>query len=296
MDRPSQDEAGEEQGEPGGEEDERQGGAGQGRAHAGTLSQEYPLGAVQIEAVTFDVTHTLLHCPRLGEIYSEVLGRHGIRVAPADARRLVKTVWQELSCASDPGRDRFSSHPEGERGWWARFLERLCELLDAPAGGRPSRFAAAELFHRFGRAESWEVYPEVPRVLDELRGLGRRLAVISNWDHRLPGLLDELGLAPSFEAVVYSSAVGVEKPDRRIFGRALELLRLPAAAVLHVGDGRLEDFEGAAAAGFAALLLDRSGRHLGPRSGGALRDLTPLPGLVAAAAQGRDGAARVLNS
>ncbi|HYG63089.1 MAG TPA: HAD-IA family hydrolase [Thermoanaerobaculia bacterium] len=246
---------------------------------------------MRIEAITFDVTHTLLHCPRLGEIYSEVLGRHGIPVSPPDALRLVKTVWQELSCAADPGRDRFSSHPDGERGWWARFLERLCELLDAPP---PSRFAAAELFHRFGRAESWEVYPEVPRVLAELRGQGLRLAVISNWDHRLPGLLAELGLAPSFEAVVYSSAVGVEKPDRRIFGRALELLQLAPAAVLHVGDGRLEDFEGAAAVGFAALHLVRQERGKVPASPGRgeILDLTALPGIVAARASGT----RVLNS
>lgn len=238
---------------------------------------------MRIEAVTFDVTHTLLHCPRLGELYSEVLTRHGAEIGPRDASRLVKTVWQEFSCASDPGRDRFTSHPGGERGWWARFLERLCEHLGAPP---PSRFAAAELFHRFARADSWEVYPEVEGVLAELRDQGLRLAVVSNWDHRLPGLLDALGLASYFEAVVYSSAVGVEKPDRRIFGRTLELLRAEAATVLHVGDARLEDFEGATAVGFSALLLDRSGRD------GDLHDLAPLPGLLAA----RAGDARVLDS
>lgn len=228
---------------------------------------------MRIEAVTFDVTHTLLHCPRLGEIYAEVLTRHEVAVSPREALRLVRTVWQELSCSSDPGRDRFTSYPGGERGWWARFLERLCEHLGAPP---PSRFAAAELFHRFGQADAWEVYPEVRDVLEGLRQQGLRLAVISNWDHRLPGLLDALGLAPFFEAVVYSSAVGVEKPDRRIFGRTLELLRTEAATVLHVGDGRLEDFEGASAVGFSALLLDRS------RRGGDLHDLTPLPGMLAA--------------
>jgi putative hydrolase of the HAD superfamily len=231
-----------------------------------------------IEAVTFDVTHTLLHCPRLGEIYAEVLTRHEAAVSPREALSLVRTVWQELSCSSDPGRDRFTSHPGGERGWWARFLERVCEHLGAPP---PSRFAAAELFHRFGQANAWEVYPEVTDVLASLREQGLRLAVISNWDHRLPGLLAELELAPFFEAVVYSSAVGVEKPDRRIFGRTLELLRTEAATVLHVGDGRLEDFEGASAVGFSALLLDRS------RRGGDLHDLTPLPGMLTQTGDGR---------
>lgn len=226
-----------------------------------------------IKAVTFDVTHTLIHSPRLGEIYAEALARHGITVSPAEARRLVGVVWQELSCSADPGRDRFLSHPEGERGWWARFLERLCEHLGAPP---PSRFAAAELFHRFGTAEAWEVYPEVPGTLAVLADRGLRLGVVSNWDHRLPGLLERLGLTGFFNAVAYSSAVGVEKPDRRIFERVLAGLGVEPGEAVHVGDGRLEDFEGAVAAGLGALHLVREGR------GGDLRDLATLPDRIAA--------------
>lgn len=228
-----------------------------------------------IAAVTFDVTHTLIHCPRLGEIYSEVLGRHGTAVTPAEAARLVGVVWQELACSADPGHDRFSSHPEGPRGWWLRFLERLCEHLGSPP---PSRFAAAELFHRFGRAAAWEVYPEVPAVLAELHTRGLKLGVVSNWDTRLPTLLADLGLARSFQVVVYSSLVGVEKPDRRIFDQAVAALGVPARAALHVGDGKLEDVEGAVAAGLRALHLDRR------RGRGDLADLSRLPLLLAAPA------------
>ena len=227
-----------------------------------------------IRAVTFDVTHTLIHSPSLGEIYAEALTRHGVAVSPAEARRLVGVVWQEFSCSADPAYDRFTSHPEGERGWWARFLERLCEHLGAPS---PSRFAAAELFHRFGTAEAWEVYPEVPDTLAALAKQGVRLGVVSNWDHRLPGLLERLGLAGFFDAVAYSSAAGVEKPDHRIFERALADLGVEAGEALHVGDGRLEDFEGAVAAGLQALHLVREGL------GGDLRDLRPLSDRIKAA-------------
>jgi putative hydrolase of the HAD superfamily len=242
-----------------------------------------------IQAVTFDVTQTLIHCPRLGEIYSEVLARHGIEVAPAEALRLVGVVWRELACAADPSCDRFSSHPEGARGWWQRFLDRFCEHLGATP---PSRFAAAELFHRFGCGDAWEVYPEVPEVLDALRARGLRLGVISNWDVRLPDLLRRLDLARRLDAVVYSSAVGVEKPDSRIFRRALRELGVEARAALHIGDNRLEDLEGAIAAGMRALLLVRGRRdpaagspaappRRGPAPGG-LHDLSPLPALITA--------------
>jgi len=230
-----------------------------------------------LRAVTFDVTHTLIYCPRLGETYAEVLDRHGIRVAPEEAGRLVRLVWQEFACVADPGRDRFTSHPEGPAGWWKRFLERLCEHLEVPS---PSRFAAAELFARFGRADAWEIYPDVPETLAVLRERGLELGVISNWDPRLPDLLDQLGLGPSFKAVVYSSSAGVEKPDPRIFREALRRLEVDPGEALHVGDGRLEDVEGAQAVGMCALHLTRG------RGTGDLRDLSRLPGLLA---EGRAG-------
>jgi putative hydrolase of the HAD superfamily len=253
----------------------------------GKLSQAYP-GSV-IEAVTFDVNRTLLHVPRLGAIYAEVLGRHGVELDAEEAERLFSTVWQELACSADPGHDRFSAHPEGEPGWWRRLLERMCELRGAPP---PSRFAAAELYHRFGTAEAYAVYPEVPAALARLRDEGLRLGVISNWDRRLPGVLAALGLAPYFDAVVYSSRAGVEKPDGRIFHQAAAELGVAPAAVLHVGDGRLEDVEGAVAAGMRALHLVRGS------GGGDLRDLSRLPELVAAERAGRAGrqwAGRVLD-
>jgi putative hydrolase of the HAD superfamily len=231
-----------------------------------------------IEAVTFDVTHTLIHSPRLGEIYAEVLRRHGMAIDAEEAGRLISVVWQELACGADPGHDRFAAHPEGERGWWLRFLQRMCELREAPP---PSRFAAAELFHRFGTASAWEIHPEVKEALGALARSGVRLGVVSNWDHRLPGLLTKLGLARLLGSITYSEKVGVEKPDKRIFLQALAELGVEPAAALHVGDGRLEDVEGAVAAGMKALHLTRN------TDGGDLRDLIRLPELVAAERAGR---------
>jgi len=229
----------------------------------------FPSRKTHLEAITFDATGTLFHSPRLGDIYSEVLGRHGIQVEAEAARRLVREVWQELGCLATPEQDRFAAHAGGARGWWLRFVERFAERLEVPP---PSRFAAAELFARFARADSWELFPEVPDVLVDLRGRGLKLAVISNWDERLPGVLDGLGIGELFSAIVYSAAIGVEKPDRRIFDHTLQLLRTSPERALHVGDREVEDCEGALAAGLsAALRLDRNGRKRGD-----LRDLTEV--------------------
>jgi len=209
-----------------------------------------------LEAVTLDVTGTLIHCPRMGEIYVEVLARHGIVVEADQVRREFRNAWRELDCSTPAGVDRFTHHPDGQRGWWRRLLERLCELVDVE---RPSQFAAAELFNRFRHPDAWEIYPEVPDALAELRGEGLRLAVVSNWDDRLPELLAELGLARHLNEIVHSSALGIAKPDPEIFLYALRRLGVEADAAMHVGDNAREDLEGAVAVGMQALLLDRRG-------------------------------------
>ncbi|MEM9596972.1 MAG: HAD-IA family hydrolase [Acidobacteriota bacterium] len=212
--------------------------------------------AEPLEAVTFDVTHTLIHAPRLAEIYGEVLRRHGLTAPTARLRRRIPLVWQELSCQATPAQDRFTAHAGGPKGFWHRFLERLCEHLDLEP---PTRFASAELYDRFGHAEAWEIYPDVPGTLAALRRKGLRIGIVSNWDHRLPDLLERLGLAPELDAVVYSSSLGVEKPHPSMFLSCLEALGVEPEHALHVGDSAIEDAEGAQAVGMHSLRVDRQG-------------------------------------
>lgn len=223
-----------------------------------------------VAAVTFDVTHTLLACPTLGQQYADVLARHGIAVLAGDVEAAIPLVWQELACAATPARDRFVHHPKGARGFWRHFVERTCELIDAP---RPSAFAAAELFDRFAQPDAWEVAPGTRPMLAELKRRGLKLAVISNWDQRLPLLLERLDLADPFDTFAISAIVGVEKPHPRIFETALAALGVAAGEALHVGDSRLDDVEGAQGVGMRAL-------RFAPAGDGDLTSLAELPALL----------------
>ena len=224
-----------------------------------------------IEAVTLDATRTLFEPRDLGGDYARVLARHGIERPPAVWESVLPTVWREFACAAVPGRERFAAHAGGARGFWRRFVERAAALVGAP---RPSAFAAAELFERFALPEAWRVYDDVRPALARLAGTGVRRAVVSNWDERLHRLLAGLGLSDSFDAVVVSCDVGVEKPHPRIFEVALARLGATPERALHVGDAALEDVEGARGAGLHALRLARGG-------GGDLARLDELPDRLA---------------
>jgi putative hydrolase of the HAD superfamily len=115
------------------------------------------------------------------------------------------------------------------------------------------------IFERFSQPDAWLIYEDVIPTVQTLEQMGLKLAVVSNWDERLVGLLDRLGLAPYFDEIVVSAAVGAHKPDRRIFEQAIRLLDVSPGETLHIGDSAREDLAGARASGLNAVRVRRSG-------------------------------------
>jgi HAD superfamily hydrolase (TIGR01509 family) len=109
-----------------------------------------------------------------------------------------------------------------------------------------------------GRASTlWKsVMPRIPEALARLRDGGLRLVVVSNSDGTVEHSLEAAGLRPYFAVVIDSAIAGYEKPDPRIFTRALELSGASAGRTLHVGDIYHADVIGARGAGVHAVLLD----------------------------------------
>lgn len=246
--------------------------AGEGRA------------ATRFRAVLLDAGGTLIG-PResYGAVYARVMAGLGIERPTAVFESALRDTWEEMNRLVPAGADRYGWFPGGEQGYWLRFARLALEKAGVGRHEAPVEQVLEGLRESFLAPSSWLVYPEVPAVLDELRRLGARLAVVSNWDSRLPGLLDRLGLADRFDAIVVSHLEGIEKPHPDLFRRGLERLRARSSEALHVGDTPELDLAGARAAGLEAVLVDRAGR-LDP-SLCSLRDLRALPAI---AARGRD--------
>lgn len=131
----------------------------------------------------------------------------------------------------------------------------------AAMGLEPNRaeeiFLAGEELAFGRRATFFTAYPDAAPALAELKQLGLRIAMVSNWDYTLPRVVEMLGLAESFEFVLASLVEGVEKPDPRLFQVALNRFGLPPEEVLHVGDLEIDDRDGAISAGMGWTLIDR---------------------------------------
>jgi putative hydrolase of the HAD superfamily len=143
--------------------------------------------------------------------------------------------------------------PRHERDWWREIVRRTLRSADGSA--RLTNFDAcfAGLFAHYASPAAWEAAPGAAAALDHLAGRGLRLAVVSNFDHRLPGLLAALGLERRLACIVLPADAGAAKPDPRIFALALETLGVAASDAAYVGDDPADDHEGARRAGLRAV-------------------------------------------
>lgn len=230
--------------------------------------------------VLLDVGQTLVG-PResYGAVYSEALRGLGPELAAERLEESIQEVAAEMKTLVPAGADRFSHFPGGENEYWLRFSREVI----ARAAGREismelARVALDRLREAFKSDGAWIVYPDVVPALEGLRARGCRLGVVSNWDSRLPLVLERLGLHRHFDTVGVSHIEKIEKPDPRFFLRVLQRLDARPEQALHIGDSVELDLEGARAAGVDGLIVDRTdGAEAGPS---VLTDLAELPRIV----------------
>ncbi len=108
---------------------------------------------------------------------------------------------------------------------------------------------------------AWRLFDDAMPCLRWLRGVGLRLAAVTNAASRHQRVkLAALDLETAFDAVVISDEVGAAKPDPAIFHKACAALGVGTAHAVHVGDRLDLDARGARAAGLHAVWLNRSRR------------------------------------
>jgi HAD superfamily hydrolase (TIGR01509 family) len=91
-------------------------------------------------------------------------------------------------------------------------------------------------------------------TLEGLRQRGVRLGLVSNGSPSVQQRkIDALGIRPLLSAVVISGAVGIQKPDPRIFETALNAIQARASNAWFVGDHPEMDMAGAREAGLTAV-------------------------------------------
>ncbi|XP_058793166.1 rhythmically expressed gene 2 protein-like isoform X2 [Phymastichus coffea] len=210
--------------------------------------------------ITFDVTGTLL-MTKLEQHYADVARSHGL--SGLDGPRMSKTF-----------RDSFKrlqiEHPIygrhtglGWENWWRNIVYDVFRDQHQNITNDKLDQIANSLIDCYSTNRCWHKYPGTIELLDSLRLRPNLiLGIISNFDERLEGILDSASLRSYFSFVITSYGLGVEKPSVAIFQEALRLSserlqdEIPPKEALHVGDRVDNDYLGARAAQWNAILIN----------------------------------------
>tara|TARA_B100000686_G_scaffold331625_1_gene395382 strand:+ start:2669 stop:3319 length:651 start_codon:yes stop_codon:yes gene_type:complete len=209
----------------------------------------------------------------LFDVHSAV-GRHADRLPDASA---VSLMWRTKQLEYTWLRSLMDRYVD----FWQITQDALDFALDT------YRVADAELKDDLMQAYlELSCYPEVPSVLNGLKDRGFRCAVLSNGSPRMLGsAVENSGLQDVFDAVISIDAIGIYKPDPRVYQMAVDQLGVTPSEIAFQSSNAW-DAAGAGAFGFKVAWINRFGQQperLGIVADAELKDLTGLAGLLSVA-------------
>ena len=195
----------------------------------------------RIKVVSFDLDGTLVNYRFVDSVWFEGIPRlFSIkkRVSFDDARKIVKIEYDKV------GKEKLE--------WYD--LHYWIEKFDL-------NVAPQELLRHF--EHRIETYPEVPKVLDELKQRGFRLIIVTNARREfVEPELRKTEIENYFDRVFSSTSdFGVVKKTVNLYQRVCSVLEISPQEMVHVGDDRNFDFNIPKKLGILAFHLDRTGEH-----------------------------------
>jgi putative hydrolase of the HAD superfamily len=208
-----------------------------------------------IRGVIFDLGSTLIRFegewPEILQESSQVLARQLVRDGyPLNDKSFVADFMEEV----------LDSYQIREQDWVERTTSSLLLKVLARFGHREVADEVIEraLLKFYDVSEArWTPMDGVYEVLDHLRLKGMCLGMISNAgdEGNVQRLIDNAQLRPYFKPIYISAALGIRKPNPKLFEMVLETWDLPADQVVMVGDNLGADILGAQNAGVHQIWL-----------------------------------------
>ncbi len=206
-----------------------------------------------IKGILFDLYGTLIDIETdesMEEIYRAIahyLTYHGLYLHRWEVRDRYYAIMKQQK---EKGGEEY---PEIDvEAIWNSFLRQ--EGIEAQRARRNLATILAQIYRAISR-KRLQLYPDVKRMLDELCPT-YRIALVSDAQpcYALPEI-KAVGLEGYFDPIIISAQYGFRKPDTRLFGKALDTMKLRPAEVICVGNDMYRDIFGASRLGIKTILV-----------------------------------------
>ncbi|MCQ2458346.1 MAG: HAD family hydrolase [Clostridia bacterium] len=179
--------------------------------------------------------------------FAEACNGEGYCETIENARRLMRCIcsWYD--------NDTDHSDQNGEQ-WWQCLIEKLDYYLKKKYQDREKIAKILMSFRHNVMAYDYKAYDDAKDILKLLYGRGYRNYIISNNFPELGDVFGRLGLGEYISGYITSAEAGYEKPDSRIYEKAMEAAGNPEICYM-IGDNPVTDYEGGTNAGMKAILV-----------------------------------------
>ena len=132
-------------------------------------------------------------------------------------------------------------------------IEYICEKLGVSVDDTKIRLATKTRYDSV--TNTMRPRQDAIDVLSYLQSQGLKTGLISNCSPDTPLIWKDTPFAPLFDVAVFSSSVGVKKPDPRIYQIAIDQLATKPGNCLYIGNGDSRELTGASQVGMHPVLI-----------------------------------------
>jgi putative hydrolase of the HAD superfamily len=232
---------------------------------------------VQIEWVVFDAVGTVIDPePSVAHAYHLIGQQFGSRQTLEEVRSRFKSAFAETERQDrSPDTAGLVTSAAVEEARWRHIVAAVFPEVEDGEG----------CFQRLHDPTAWRAFDDTLSTLHLLSERGIRLAIASNFDHRLHPICDGIAALGLFEKRFISSELGFRKPSAEFYLAVVAGLNVAPERILMVGDGLENDVEGALSVGMKAVLIDRKlarngGEDVSGRPYDLIHSLSQLQGLL----------------
>jgi len=200
--------------------------------------------SVKCTGVIFDLFGTLIGDPRGPQSAKTSMQMASVLSLPTDDFR---QMWSKNSYAAHTG--AFQSVKV--------LLVHICRELGVQQNNDDIELAA-QIGQDYARLVMTSPRKGTIDTLSQLRQQGYKLGLLSDCGPDPPVIWPETPFAPLFDATVFSSSVGLMKPDHRIYQLVVELLGVESKDCVYVSNGQGGEVRGAYEEGMYPVVITPS--------------------------------------